>query len=100
MTRPFNVTLQPVALKKTSQPALQRTATKSKLLVRPGRLCAILASRGRLPRSRSTVCVECIRLPLGWTTVMDDLLVVCDVVADGMTSDLEAAESMNAELCK
>jgi hypothetical protein len=31
---------------------------------------------------------------------MDDLLVVCDVVADGMTSDLEAAESMNAELCK
>ena len=44
--------------------------------------------------------VERICLPLGWTTVMDDLLVSCDVVADGMTSDLEAAESMNAVLCK
>jgi hypothetical protein len=31
---------------------------------------------------------------------MEDVLVVCDVVADGMTSDLEAAESMNAVLCK
>ena len=31
---------------------------------------------------------------------MDALLVVCDVVADGMTSDLEVAESMKAVLCK
>jgi hypothetical protein len=42
--------------------------------------------------------VDRICLPLGWMTVMDDLLVACDVVADGMTSDLEAAESMNAVL--
>jgi hypothetical protein len=46
------------------------------------------------------VWVDRIRSPLGWTTVMDALLVVCDVVADGMTSDLEAAESMKAVLCK
>jgi hypothetical protein len=31
--------------------------------------------------------VDRIRSPLGWTTVMDALLVVCDVVADGMTSE-------------
>ncbi len=46
------------------------------------------------------MCVDRIRSPLGWTTVMEDLLVVCDVVADGMTSNLEAAESMNAVFCK
>jgi hypothetical protein len=60
---------------------------ESKLLVRPGRLCAILASGGRLQRRRSTAWMDCIRSPLGWMTVMEDLLVVAEVVADGMTSD-------------
>ena len=96
MTRPFNVTSQLVALKKTLQQASQRTATESRLLVRPGRLCAILASEGRLPRSKSTVCVDRICLPLGWTTVMAVELVGRDVVVEGMTSDFEAAVSMNA----
>ena len=46
------------------------------------------------------MCEDRIRSPLGWTTVMDALLVVCDVVADVMMSDLEAAESMNAVFFK
>ncbi len=33
-------------------------------------------------------------------TVMEDLLVVAEVVADGMTSDFEAAESMKAVVVK
>ncbi len=44
--------------------------------------------------------VDCIRSPLGWMTVMQDLLVVAEVVADGMTSDFEAAESMKAVVVK
>ncbi len=59
-----------------------------------------MASGGRLPRSSLTVWVDRIRSPLGWTMVMDALLVVCDVVAAGMTSNLEAAKSMKAVFCK
>ncbi len=41
-----------------------------------------------------------IRSSLGWMTVIEDLLVVAEVVADGMTSDFEAAESMKAVVVK
>jgi hypothetical protein len=40
--------------------------------------------------------VDHIHLPLGWMTVIEELLVVADVVVEGMTSDFEAAESINA----
>jgi hypothetical protein len=38
--------------------------------------------------------------PLGWMTVMDAWLVAADVVVDGITSVLDAAESMNAVVDK
>ena len=40
------------------------------------------------------------RLPPGWMTVMDAWLVAADVVVDGITSNLDAAESMNAVVDK
>ena len=73
----------------------------SRLLASPGRLCAILVLRGRLPRRRSMAWVDCILLPLGCMMVMDDVFVVSNVVAEGiMTSDFDAVESMKAVLNK
>ncbi len=40
------------------------------------------------------------QLPPGWVTVMDAWLVAADVVVDGITSYLDAAESMNAVVDK
>jgi hypothetical protein len=51
----IKVTLQPMALKNTLQPALQRTATVRRLLVRLGRLWAMRAFGGSLQSMRSTV---------------------------------------------
>jgi hypothetical protein len=38
--------------------------------------------------------------PPGWMTVMDAWLVAADIVVDGITSNLDAAESMNAVVDK
>ncbi len=38
--------------------------------------------------------------PLGWITVMDELLVVADALVDGITCDLEAAVSIKAVVDK
>jgi hypothetical protein len=72
----------------------------SKLLVSPGRLCAILALIGSFWRRRSTAWVDCMLSPLGWITVMDALLVAADVLVDGITSDLEAVVSIKAVVDK
>jgi hypothetical protein len=40
------------------------------------------------------------RLLPGWMTVMDVWLVAADVVVDGIMSNLDAAESMNAVVDK
>ncbi len=40
------------------------------------------------------------RLPPCWMMVMDAWLVAADVVVDGIMSDLDAAESMNAVVDK
>ncbi len=40
------------------------------------------------------------RLPPDWMTVLDAWLVAADIVVDGITSDLDAAESMNAVVDK
>jgi hypothetical protein len=37
---------------------------------------------------------------LSWITVMDALLVVADILVDGITSDLEAAVSLKAVVDK
>jgi hypothetical protein len=47
-----------------------------------------------------TVCVERMRLPLGWMMVIKFVLVVADVFILGATRDLEAAVSINAVLEK
>jgi hypothetical protein len=44
--------------------------------------------------------VDSILSPLGWITVIDALLVAGDVLVDGITSDLEAAVSINAVVDK
>ncbi len=46
------------------------------------------------------MCVECMRLPLGWMTVIEFLLVAVDVFVIGVTRDLEAAVSINVVLVK
>jgi hypothetical protein len=56
----------------------------------------VVVSEGR----RSTECVDCMRLPPGWMTVMDTWLVAADIVVDGIKSDLDATESMNAVVGK
>ncbi len=40
------------------------------------------------------------RLPPDWMTVLDAWLVAADIVVDGITSNLDAAESMNAVVDK
>jgi hypothetical protein len=55
---------------------------------------------GSFWRRRSTVCVERMWSPLGWMMVIVFLLVAADVFVVGVTRDLEAAVSMNAELVK
>ncbi len=40
------------------------------------------------------------RLPPGWMTVMDAWLVAADVVVDGITSNSDTAELMNAVVDK
>jgi hypothetical protein len=69
---------------------------ESELLVRPGRLWAILVSGGRFWRRKSTAWVDCIRSLLGWMTVMYDLFVATDIVVAGITSNFEVVESRNA----
>jgi hypothetical protein len=96
MTLPSKVTSQLVALKNTLQPALQRTATDRRLLVRPGRLWAMRAFDGSLLSRRSTVWVVLIMSPPGWMTVMDSRLVAGEVHVDGVTRDLEAAVLIKA----
>ena len=88
----------PICLwKKTSQPALQRTVTKRRLLTRPDSRWARRALVGSFVRSRFTACVDIIFAPLGCRTVICTLLfVVLRAGAVGVSSVTEAVVLMNA----